>query len=33
MDTDIVHPKGAHVEWNESFYFSFYDKKMTYALL
>ncbi|HNR44836.1 MAG TPA: hypothetical protein PKH80_06695 [Methanofastidiosum sp.] len=26
MDTDIVHPKGAHIEWNESFYFSFYDK-------
>ena len=27
MDTDIVHPKGGHTEWNESFYFSFYDKK------
>lgn len=27
MDTDIVHPKGDHVEWNESFYFSFYDKE------
>ncbi len=26
MDTDIVHPKGDHIEWNESFYFSFYDK-------
>lgn len=26
MDTDIVHTKGDHVEWNESFYFSFYDK-------
>ena len=26
MDTDIVHPKGSHIEWNESFYFSFYDK-------
>ena len=27
MDTDIVHHKGSHIEWNESFYFSFYDKK------
>ena len=26
MDTDIVHPKKDHIEWNESFYFSFYDK-------
>ncbi|NYT03968.1 MAG: hypothetical protein GKC00_04580 [Candidatus Methanofastidiosa archaeon] len=26
MDTDIIHEKKDHVEWNESFYFSFYDK-------
>lgn len=26
MDTDVVHEKKDHVEWNESFYFSFYDK-------
>ncbi|HQK63398.1 MAG TPA: hypothetical protein PLV67_07500, partial [Methanofastidiosum sp.] len=27
MDTDIIHPSGGNIEWNESFYFSFYDKK------
>jgi len=27
MDTDIIHSKGNHIEWNESYYFSFYDKK------
>ena len=26
MDTDVIHEKKDHVEWNESFYFSFYDK-------
>ena len=26
MDTDAIHEKKDHVEWNESFYFSFYDK-------
>jgi hypothetical protein len=28
MDTDIIHPFGEHHEWNESFYFSFYDREM-----
>jgi len=27
MDTDIIHPFGEHHEWNESFYFSFYDRE------
>lgn len=27
MDTDVIHKKGDHIEWNESFYFSFYDRK------
>lgn len=27
MSTDIIHPVGGHLEWNESFYFNFYDKE------
>ncbi|MCD1295837.1 hypothetical protein CUJ83_12610 [Methanocella sp. CWC-04] len=27
MHTDIIHEYGEHTEWNESFYFSFYDKQ------
>jgi hypothetical protein len=27
MDTDIIHSFGDHIEWNESFYFSFYDRE------
>lgn len=26
MDSDILHKKGDHTEWSESFYFNFYDK-------
>ena len=25
-DTDIVHPVGGHIDWNESFYFNVYDR-------
>ncbi len=26
-DTDVVHEFGEHLDWNESFYFNFYDRK------
>jgi len=26
MNTDTLHPKGPHEDWNESFYFNYYDK-------
>lgn len=26
-DTDIVHPIGGHIDWNESFYFNVYDRE------
>jgi len=26
VDTDIVHPFGGHIDWNESFYFNVYDR-------
>ena len=26
-DTDIVHPVGKHIDWNESFYFNVYDRE------
>ncbi len=26
MNTDTLHPKGTHKDWNESFYFNYYDK-------
>ncbi len=25
-DTDVIHPKGSEVDWNEGFHFSFYDR-------
>lgn len=30
--TDMLHPFGQHVDWNESFYFNFYDKEKDYCL-
>ena len=26
-DSDIIHPIGGHIDWNESFYFNVYDKE------
>jgi len=26
-NTDLIHPAGKHVDWNESFYFNLYDKE------